>query len=109
MEIKNRGDIKPLEDACEELQELHHSDNLSISYATITNKAEPHKHLKMEEVYYIIKGRAKIKIGEEVFDIKPGDIIPIPKNVYHNIESVEEPVELLVVTNPRFDTNDLVY
>jgi mannose-6-phosphate isomerase-like protein (cupin superfamily) len=109
MEIKNRKDIKPLKDACESLQEMHHSQNMSISYATITQGSKPHKHLRMEEVYYIVKGNAKMKIGSEIFDIKAGDIIPIPKGIYHNIESVESTIELVVVTHPRFDPKDLIY
>ncbi len=109
MSIKNRSDIKPIQDACEQLQEMYNSKNLSISYATITNKSKTHKHLKMEEVYYIVKGKGKIKIGENIFDIKPGDIIPIPKKTYHNTESVESPIELIVVTYPKYIKNDLIY
>ena len=109
MKIKNRANIKPIEDACEMLQEMYDSENMSISYATITDKAQPHKHLKMEEVYYVVRGKGKIKIGEEVSEIKSGDIIPIPKDVYHNICEVEEPVELIVVTYPKYDINDLIY
>ena len=109
MQIKNRKDIKPIEDACEALQELHHSKNLSISYATIHDKTRPHKHLKMEEVYYIVKGAGKMEMGNDVFEIKSGDIISIPKNVYHCINFVNSPIELVVVTYPRFDTTDLLY
>ena len=109
MKIRNRKDISPVKDACELLQELHHSENLSISYATIKSKARPHKHRKMEEVYYVVKGAGRIRIGTEVLEITSGDIIPIPKNVYHGVESVSAPLELVVVTHPRFDRNDLIY
>lgn len=109
MRIRNRKDIPPFKDACELLQELHHSENLSISYATIRAKARPHKHRKMEEVYYVVRGKGKIRIGNELLEISSGDIIPIPKNAYHGIESVNEPLELVVVTHPRFDRADVVY
>jgi mannose-6-phosphate isomerase-like protein (cupin superfamily) len=108
MQIKNREDIKLIKDACGKLQEMYHSKNISVSYATITGETKRHKHLKMEEIYYIIKGKGKIKIGEKVFEIKPGDIVPIPKKVYHSIDPIEEPIELIVITHPRFDKNDLI-
>ena len=109
MNIINRKNIKPIEDACGKLQELYNSDNLSLSYSVITDISKPHKHIKMEEVYFIVKGKAKLKVGDEVFTIKAGDVFSIPKDKYHNIQDVEETIELVVVTNPKFDPNDLIY
>jgi mannose-6-phosphate isomerase-like protein (cupin superfamily) len=109
MNIVNRKNIKPLEDACGKLQELYNSDNLSLSYSVITDNSKSHKHLKMEEVYFIVKGKAKLKIEDEIFTIKTGDVFSIPKNKYHNIQDVEETIEIVVVTNPKFDPKDLIY
>ena len=109
MDIINRKNIKPIEDACGKLHELYNSDNLSLSYSIITDSSKPHKHIKMEEVYFIVKGKAKLKVGDEVFTIKAGDVFSIPKDKYHNIQDVEETIELVVVTNPKFDPNDLIY
>jgi len=108
--IKNRSEM-PIreEDVCGKLQEMYDSENLSIAYTTITKRTTPHKHLKMEEVYYVIKGKGKVRIGENITEIKQGDIIPIPKNTFHNIEEVESSVELLVVTYPTFDKNDVIF
>ncbi|MCK5413001.1 MAG: cupin domain-containing protein [Candidatus Pacebacteria bacterium] len=108
MKIVNRKNIKPIEDACGKLQELYNSDNLSLSYSVITDNSTPHKHKKMEEIYFIIKGKAILKIGKEIFTIEKGDVFSIPKNEYHNIQDVEEVIELLVVTNPKFDLSDLI-
>jgi len=66
MKIVNRKDIKPIEDACGKLQELYNSDNLSLSYSVIKDSSRSHKHLKIEEVYYVIKGKAKMKIGNSI-------------------------------------------
>ena len=109
MKIANRKNIRPIEDARGKLQELYNSDNLSLSYSIITNRSKPHKHKKMEEVYFIVKGNARIKVGDEIFPMEAGDIFSIPKNKYHNIQDVEETIELIVVTNPKFDPSDLIY
>lgn len=109
MKIINRKDVKPLIDACGKLQELYNSKNLSISYSIIKNGSRLHKHKKLEEVYFIIKGRAKLNVEKESFDICAGDVFAIPKNKYHNITDVKETVEVVVVTNPKFDPADLIY
>ncbi|OIO63640.1 hypothetical protein COY26_02425 [Candidatus Woesearchaeota archaeon CG_4_10_14_0_2_um_filter_33_10] len=109
MKIINRKNIKPIEDACGKLQQLYNSDNLSLSYSIIKNSSKPHKHKEMEEVYFIMRGKAKLKVGDKIFPIEAGDVFSIPKNEYHNIQDVEETIELIVVTNPKFDPNDLIY
>ena len=98
-----------MDDICGKIQEMYHSENMSISYVTITGKAKSHMHRRLEEVYYIEKGIGRIRIGNDVFDVKPGDVIPIPQNTYHSLEKTsKEPVELLVVTHPEFDPSDVI-
>ena len=109
MKIINRKNIKPIEDACGKLQELYNSKNLSFSYSVIIGSSKSHKHKIMEEVYFILKGKAKLRIGDKTFLIKAGDVFSIPKNKFHNIEDIEKTIELIVVTNPKFDPKDLIY
>ena len=109
MKIINRKDIKTIKDNCGKLQELYNSDNLSMSYSVITENSKPHKNKIMEEVYFIVKGKAKLKVEEDIFPIEAGDIFSIPKNKYHNIQDIEETIELVVITNPKFNPNDLIY
>jgi mannose-6-phosphate isomerase-like protein (cupin superfamily) len=45
----------------------------------------PHRHEDHEEVYYIINGTGKIKIGNEEARLGDGDIIYIPENITHSI------------------------
>ncbi len=109
MKIKNRDVIPFIDDTCGKIQEMHQSKNLSVSYATITGKAKPHKHKVMEEVYYIVKGTGKMVIDKETFKIKSGDIISIPKNKIHYVEKTSvESVEIVVVTHPKFDPSDVL-
>jgi mannose-6-phosphate isomerase-like protein (cupin superfamily) len=108
MNIINRKNIKPFKDACGKLQELYTSDKLSVSYSIITHASQPHKHNKMEEVYFILKGKAKLKVGKKLYPIKAGDVFLIPKKEYHHIEDVKEKIELVVVTHPKFDKKDVL-
>jgi mannose-6-phosphate isomerase-like protein (cupin superfamily) len=53
---------------------------------------EPHSHRDHEEVYYIIRGIGKIKIGNEEARFRDGDIIYIPENTTHSITNDGEEV-----------------
>jgi mannose-6-phosphate isomerase-like protein (cupin superfamily) len=46
---------------------------------------QPHHHEDHEEVYYIINGTGKIKMGNEEVRFRNGDIIYIPENATHSI------------------------
>ena len=49
-----------------------------------------------EEVYYIISGTGKIKLGNEESRLRDGDIIYIPENTTHSIiNDGEETIDFL--------------
>jgi mannose-6-phosphate isomerase-like protein (cupin superfamily) len=57
---------------------------------------EPHHHEDHEEVYYIINGTGKIKMGNEEARFRDGDIIYIPENTTHSIiNDSEEMIDFL--------------
>ena len=41
-------------------------------------------HEKEDHVFYVLSGRAKAKVGEDDFDVEPGDALYVPKNTLHN-------------------------
>jgi mannose-6-phosphate isomerase-like protein (cupin superfamily) len=52
----------------------------------------------MEEIYIMQSGRGLMQVGDEVGDVKPGDAIPIPIGIYHELTNTgEEVLTLLVV------------
>jgi len=109
MEIINRKNAKIINDVCGKIEEMYSSTNLSLSIATITGKSEPHKHEKMEEFYFILKGKGTIYIDDESKEIGEADLIPIPKNKFHHIETEDDkPIELFVITHPKFDPSDVI-
>ncbi len=99
-------DCFPIQDTCGTIYELFNSQNLSISISKIKWKSIPHYHKKMEEMYYILSWKWLIFIGEETLSIKKWDLIPIPKNKYHHIESSD--IEILVITHPKFSSDDVL-
>ena len=47
---------------------------------------QPHES---DEIYYVISGNGKIVINENEHDVKPGNIIYIPKNVSHHFRTID--------------------
>ena len=105
----NKKDVTPREDACGELRELYSSENLSIAHVIVTGEAKPHKHRKMEEVYYVTLGKGQLVLGDKVLDVKEGDVIPISKNTMHALRKTEGQFEILVTTYPKYDPQDMIF
>ena len=53
-------------------------------------KFAPHYHEDMEEIFIIIKGIVKIKVGNKVELLKTGDCVLIPARSVHIMENVGE-------------------
>lgn len=58
----------------------------------------------VEHEQYVLAGRAKIGIGDEVYEVQPGDVIFIPEGIPHWYQNIaEEPFEFLCVVPNKPD------
>jgi mannose-6-phosphate isomerase-like protein (cupin superfamily) len=73
------------------------SMGLYVLPAGSTDPQSPHTE---DEVYYVVSGRAKIKVGEEDRQIGAGSIVYVAKNVEHRFHSIEEGLKILVFFAP---------
>lgn len=49
-----------------------------------------------DEVYYIEKGKATLRIGKEDQKVEKGSIVFVKRDIQHKFHSIEEPLEVLV-------------
>ena len=49
----------------------------------------------VEHEQYVLKGRARIRVGERVYEVGPDDVLFIPAGVPHNYQVIEGPFEFL--------------
>jgi gentisate 1,2-dioxygenase len=54
-----------------------------------------HKHVDQEEVYLVVAGTARIKIGDDVVDLEPWDAVRVPGSVMRNLEGGPEGAEII--------------
>ena len=58
---------------------------------------QPHTE---DEVYYVVSGRGRITVGEEVRDVRPGSIVFVAATVPHRFHDITEDLTLLVAFGP---------
>ncbi len=62
-----------------------------------TDPQSPHTE---DEVYYVAKGKAKIRVAEEDRPVCAGSIVYVAKNVEHRFHSIEDSLTVLVFFAP---------
>ena len=84
-------------------------ENLGISYQRLEpNFRIPfgHKHGEQEELYVIVNGSGRIKLDDEIVELKQWDAIRVPKETTRGFESGPEGVEILAVGAPHTGPGD---
>ena len=56
-----------------------------------------------EQTGYMVGGRMRLSIGEEIFEVEPGDSWCIPSNVEHDAEILEDSIAVEVFSPVRED------
>ena len=96
MEIVNRNRVKPfITKDTAEIREILAPSNSSIKNQSFAEAkvapgkaTEEHYHIRMEEIYYVLRGKGKMSIEGEVREVKAGDGIAILPGSRHRIENI---------------------
>ena len=66
--------------------------------------ALPHAHPGIEQVCYMVQGRARAEVGGEACELGPGDCCFFPPDLPHSFTVVsDEPVKVLVIYSPPYE------
>ena len=64
-----------------------------------------HFHKQQEEAYVILSGTGRVKVGDDIVDLKEWDVIRVSPNVTRQFESGPEGLELIAIGGePTGDT-----
>jgi mannose-6-phosphate isomerase-like protein (cupin superfamily) len=86
--------------------ELEHS---GISYQRLApNYRVPfgHKHKNQEEIYVVVNGSMRVKLNDEVVELRQWDAVRVPKETMRGFESGAEGVEILAIGAPNTGPGD---
>lgn len=62
-----------------------------------SDQQTPHQE---DEIYYVVRGKSKMRLGREERSISQGDVIFVEKNLEHRFFDIAEELVLLVIFAP---------
>ena len=81
--------------------EFLHVPSMSVGVyqlaAGATDPQEPHTE---DELYYIVQGRAHLKVADEDVPVEPGSLVFVEANVEHRFHTITEDLTVLVFFAP---------
>lgn len=91
--------------AREQSGELYHEflrvpDMSAGLYQIAAGSIDPQEPHSEDELYYVVQGRAKIRVGNEEQAVARGSLIFVAANVEHRFHSISEDLTVLVFFAP---------
>jgi len=83
--------------------------NQSLAEARLAPGAstQEHYHARTEEIYLITAGVGRLRVGDDIRDVQPGDAIAIPPGQRHKIWNTgPEVLRLLCCCAPAYEHDD---
>jgi mannose-6-phosphate isomerase-like protein (cupin superfamily) len=82
------------------------SKNIEVLLGVLSGEgggALPHMHPGIEQVCYMLQGRAVVEVDGQKRELRPGDACYFPADTFHTFTKVsEEPVRVLVMYTPPY-------
>jgi len=84
-------------------------ENMGISYQRLAPDFRGpfgHRHKTQEEVYVVLSGGGRIKLEDEVVDLRQWDAVRVPKDTTRAFEAGPDGLELLAIGAPSTGPGD---
>jgi mannose-6-phosphate isomerase-like protein (cupin superfamily) len=65
-----------------------------------------HTHQRQEEVYVVVRGGGRMKVDEDIIELREWDAVRVPPGAWRGYEAGPEGLEILVVAAPNLDQRD---
>jgi mannose-6-phosphate isomerase-like protein (cupin superfamily) len=65
-----------------------------------------HTHKQQEEVFVLVHGSARIKLGDEIREMKPWDAVRVPRETTRGFEAGDEGAEFIAIGAPNTGPGD---
>lgn len=117
MEVINRNEVEPfVTKDSSEIREILAPTNSSIMNQSLAEAilapglgTDEHYHPKAEEIYYVLDGRGRMQIEDDVREVEPGDGIAILPGMKHRIWNIGgSDLVFLCCCSPAYNHDDTV-
>jgi uncharacterized cupin superfamily protein len=85
------------------------SRDLGVShwrYAPNTRSSGAHSHREQEEAYVVVAGSGRVRLDDEVREIRQWDVVRVAPEVVRGFEAGRDGLELIAVGGPRPEGGD---
>ena len=85
------------------------SRDLGVSlwrYAPNLRNPSGHSHREQEEAYVVVAGSGRVRLDEEIRDIRSWDVVRVAPGVVRSFEAGPEGLELIAVGGPKPEEGD---
>jgi mannose-6-phosphate isomerase-like protein (cupin superfamily) len=84
------------------------SEHLGISYFRYAPgvKAPGHRHREQEEGYVVVRGSGRVKLDDEIIDLRLWDVIRVAASVVRAFEGGTDGLEVIAVGSDRPEGGD---
>jgi len=84
-----------------------HNIWVGVSKVDVGNTSNLHTHDDVEEIFYVISGHGRIRVGDEEEAIEPGSCIYIPVGLPHQlINTCDETLKIVSAASPPFKLDE---
>ena len=75
----------------------------------VGERTKKHRHMRSDEIYFILEGRGRMEVGEEREEVSAGGAILIRKGEAHCIENIgTAPLRFLCICSPPYSDEDIL-
>lgn len=69
-------------------------------YQLVAGNVDPQEPHTEDELYYVVQGRAEIRVGEEDVSVEAGSLVFVAASVEHRFHTIREDLTVLVFFAP---------
>jgi mannose-6-phosphate isomerase-like protein (cupin superfamily) len=85
------------------------SEHIGVShfrYAPGRRSNRGHSHTEQEEVYVVLSGSGRVKLDDELADVRPWDVVRVAPGTFRGFAAGPEGLELLAIGSDRPEGGD---
>jgi mannose-6-phosphate isomerase-like protein (cupin superfamily) len=65
-----------------------------------------HRHREQEEAYVVVSGSGRVRLGDEIIELRPWDVLRVAPQVVRSFEGGPEGLEVIAIGNDRPEGGD---
>lgn len=115
MSLRKNSEIEPIQgNEGTSIKQFFHPHNTlqGIGYSLAQFTLEPGKksklhQMKSSEIYYILEGKAHLRVDDDHIELEKDDSVYVPPNAKQNIENIgDENLRFLCIVEPAWKAQD---